>query len=203
MITDESKICVYGLSGCGKSTLVNSLIRGMERVIVIDSMKEYRGNDYYIGSDGIHDFYEKIKAGLLEPTETIRLSFFPGDEEEIGLLCNYLKELKYPCSVVFEEYHIYTSPNKLQKEISEYIFTGRHWGGGYIACTQRLNSAHKAFLSQASHIFTGEIFLNSDRKIMQEEGVVLDENNRLPEYGFYYYNRFNRTQIVVNNHLIE
>jgi len=189
MINLNSKVCIYGVSGSGKSTLTSELIKSYESYLIIDYLYEY---------DGFGVITSEPYAAIthLEEDEYPEVTFRPRSDDDIDMLVSWVNHNKIKTQIIFEEYHAYTTPQKISQPIKSYIFTSRHLGGGYTAVTQRLGTGNKNFLSQANFIFSGTIILKSDKKTMEEESISIPP---LEQYEFVYYDVVQRKRKILKS----
>lgn len=182
MIHDHDLIIVFGIRGSGKSTLTRELSERFSRRIVFDRLGEWEGFPTAIG---LHDFHEKIQRFYHREFDDLVVRFPPGHAEDaiyadlnemLRILWSAGKrsvEIGHDHSValVFEELQFYSGPHFSPPFFNECLFTGRHAGLAIIGNTQRPASISKAFVSQASHLFCGQ--LHEPRDLEYLKGTTL------------------------------
>ncbi|MGE4109030.1 MAG: hypothetical protein AB7F66_17665 [Bacteriovoracia bacterium] len=168
---------IFGIRGSGKSTLSRKLSSAYPRVVVIDPLGEWRSREAtgrahdfasfsaaYRAVDGLPSWrlvYEPNPSLSLEAQEaefdaTLRLLYLDGRERQTGVC------------LVIEEVHLIAPISSMHHWFRQIVFTGRHAELAIIAGTQRPASVNKALVSQASHVFAGQLFESRDVRYLQE-----------------------------------
>ena len=105
------------------------------------------------------------------------------------------------CVVVIDEVHAYVTKQKILKEYNDIILSGRPRGISCVSISTRPASLPNNVLTNAKHVFTFRLNLESDVKFLEgwlgaEVWQVVQKNKRMkhqdlpevPEHSFYYRN---------------
>lgn len=144
----EKKIrLIFGKRGCGKSVLAEILCRNSKRLIIYDTLGEYRNGVIIEDLEALKDFWGKVYRG------NFRIIYQPVDpENDFDAIC----KLVYECgdmTFLVEELDRYSRPLALSLPFKEIIQRGRHRNIELIGVTQRPHGIDKLLTSQAKEMF--------------------------------------------------
>jgi len=88
-----------------------------------------------------------------------------------------------------EEVHHFAGPTSIDKWLFESVMTGRHSNMAIIASSQRPASVHKGIVSQAHHVFVGQLFEKRDIEYLYQTigGEAAERVSTLKPYEFIHY----------------
>lgn len=194
-----TKAFTAGMSECGKSTIGRFVQKLYPRVVVIDTLNEYRNEKRVTG---LLNFVDEIKKVRLNDRFRVIYNFpiFETDKKE---------QLERICEIIFftgnlhlsiEEVHHYCNPHDIGYWASLLNTGGRHQGVSIYSSSQRFAKVHSDFISQAHHKFVGQ--LDSHRDFQAASEYFNDSDVRaLTRYNFLHkynneYDAFN-TKILL------
>lgn len=165
------------------------------RVIVIDPLGEWREREAQARAHDFGSFGTALRAVydspsfrlVYEPDPSLSLEAASADFDAL-LRAVYLagRDSGRGVCLVLEEVHHFAPIHSMEHWLRQIILTGRHAGIAIIASTQRPASVNKALVSQASHVFTGQLFESRDVRYLAE--TCSDEMARaaaqLPKLSF-------------------
>ncbi len=88
-----------------------------------------------------------------------------------------------------EEVHHFAAPTSIDKWLFESVMTGRHSNMAIIASSQRPASVHKGLVSQANHVFVGQLFEKRDIEYLYQTigEDAAEAVSKLKPYEFVHY----------------
>ena len=191
-------VVITGSKGSGKSYLANSFLHNL-----------HGGNDF--GWDFKHQFHDSRAVGVHHLDEMIEmfdevkrgkyiLQDFNKEENQFRKFCKYAFS-KGNVVVLIDEVHAYVTKQKILKEYNDLILSGRPRGISVISVSTRPASLPNNVLTNAKHVFTFRLNIESDVKFLEgwlgsEVWQVVQQNKRmkhqdlpeLPEHSFFYRN---------------
>ncbi len=187
---------IFGMRGSGKSTLSRKLSSAYPRRVVIDPLAEWSEVDvHYRVVRGYAEFARVFAEVVFSDRFTLVCQFDPetSDEDQSAEFDSILRSLYYTgretgmgCCLVIEEVHNFATPYAIQHWLRQIVLTGRHAHLAVIASTQRPASVNKALVSQAAHVFTGQLFEQRDVKYLEDtlSGDIAERAALLPKFRF-------------------
>ena len=125
---------------------------------------------------------------------------FNKEENQFRKFCKYAFN-KGNCVLIIDEVHAYVTKQKILKEYNDLILSGRPRGVSVISVSTRPASLPNNVLTNAKHVFTFRLNIESDVKFLEgwlgsEVWQVVQQNKRmkhkdlpeLPEHSFFYRN---------------
>ena len=199
MFGPTSKAFTAGMSECGKSTIGRFVQKLYPRVVVIDTLNEYK-NEKRVS--GLLNFVDAIKKVKDQHEFRIIYSFPLGKsdtKEQFDKLCEIIYYLGN-VHLNIEEVHNYCSPANIGYWFSLLNTGGRHENVSIYSSSQRLAMVHNNVTSQAHHKFIGQLDNHRDFKAAAE---YFNDNDvrALTRYNFLhkYNNEFSsfNTKILI------
>lgn len=164
-IEETDNIVVMGMRKSGKTYLAQKLSDKFPRQIICDPMNEYYGDVYCYSLKTLREkmavIYENRPASY-----RIVFRFDPEEEDQIAIF-NAVCKLVYflgDCCFVADELHDFCTPHNLPHWFKNILMKGRHRGLAGVFTTQRPSHLNKAVLSQAAHLFIGQLHEANDIK---------------------------------------
>lgn len=190
---------ILGIRGSGKTSLTKVLSLTRNRVIVLDRMRDYQTEKQIIGYNDFSrewsqifshsEFYcvvhfkkgQSAEVFQEESNNILRLIYETSDRQ-------HSQGVRLDTLIVIEELQFYCTPYFITPYLKECILTGRHYGIGMIANTQRPANIHGDFKGNADHIFAGQLAFKADVQYLRDS-ILQDDANRcftLPKFNFLY-----------------
>ncbi len=147
-MTQKKITIAIGKTGSGKSYLVKKLIEKKKRLLVYDTMCEYK---YGVVFEDRRKFIEFWRRIYIHP---YRLIYRPLNDpaSEIDEIAEAVYLLGDTCFVL-EEVTAYCSEHQISDQLAHIIQRGRHKNIELIATTQRPYGLHRLLTSQAKEIY--------------------------------------------------
>lgn len=199
---NTDKFLLIGRSGCGKSTLGRSFADMYSRLIIFDTVNEYetRENDIIIRNiDDLQRFINHIdQNNILRFKAYVKFSI---ETESKELIFDHMMRILYywgNTMVVVEEIHEYCTPHQIGKFFKHCMTSGRHKGLGFIFTTQRPALINKTVMSQATHIFVGNLIDKNDAKsVANFIGKDSKDLADLEDYVFFWFTTKRNPKITI------
>lgn len=140
-------IIVLGKRGSGKSLLVMKACQDKKRLLIYDTIGEYRDGVIIPDLNELRDYWFKVYRG------DFRIIYQPVDPEaDFDSVCHQVA-LCEDLTFVIEEMDRFARPLALSREFKEIIQRGRHHRVELIGITQRPHGIDKLLTSQAKQMF--------------------------------------------------
>jgi len=191
-------IAICGAKGSGKSYLANTLLQSLHGVNVI--VWDYNSQFHDSRSMVFHNLKEMIEVWNTAKRGKYILQDYDLSEENFRRFCKFIFQTGN-IVVIIDEVHAYTTKMKILKEYNDLILSGRPRGISVISISTRPASLPNNVLTNAKHVFTFRLNLESDVKFLEgwlgsEVWQVVQKNKRMkhqdlpevPEHSFYYRN---------------
>ena len=181
--------CIFGKRKSGKSYLARKINAAYPRQVIIDPVEDWTDGEIIYS---FNSFCEKIKNIKKNNIREYKLIFRFGIDEkntpeifnEILRICLYLGDLQ----IIIDEVQMFCNPNWMPPHLKNVVFIGRHKKVGYMAITQRPAQINKGLLSQAEHIFCGQLHDKNDlRAVADFIGDDINDLINLPARNFIYF----------------
>ncbi len=160
-MTEKKVIMIFGKRGGGKSHLAGVLLALFSRVLIYDTLHEYRNGFVFHDLGSLARFWKRNSRG------PFRLIYQPTDPEgEFEAIAN----LAWLCgNMVFliEEVDIYSSPHKIGPAFKNVVQRGRHKNITLIGISQRPFGIHRLLTSQAKEIYVFSMNEPRDRDYLR------------------------------------
>lgn len=156
---------VLGRRGSGKSYLGERIAEAYPRVVTFDSIHEYDARHGTVCT-GFEAFALEIirlkKSGIKNFRLIVQFDLEKKNNEAEFDEC--LRVLYYHGGIFIriEEIQNFSSPHSLPHWLTHCLTTGRHRSIGLLFLTQMPRYCNKALISQASHLFCGQMHENND-----------------------------------------
>jgi len=162
-MTEKKITLIFGKRGSGKSYLVIKLIELELRLVVFDTMSEYK-NGVIFGTEEYEKFLEFWRKVYFQKFRIIYRPIKPAEEiERIGELVYVLGN----CCFLVEEIDCYCSPYQISDNFAAIIQRGRHKNIKLIGITQRPFGIHRLLTSQAKEIYVFNTNEPRDREYLR------------------------------------
>jgi len=189
---------ITGSKGSGKSYLANTLLQNLHgvNVFVWDFNHQFHDSRAVVVHhlDEMIEMFDEVKRGKYI------LQDFNKEENQFRKFCKYAFS-KGNVVVLVDEIHSYVTKQKILKEYNDLILSGRPRGISVISVSTRPASLPNNTLTNAKHVFTFRLNIESDVKFLEgwlgsEVWQVVQQNKRmkhkdlpeLPEHSFFYRN---------------
>lgn len=177
MFGPTDKFAIFGKSGCGKSTMQELIASAYPRQVVIDYLAEHTSGDLITTS--LEQFANFLSIALADgrPTFKVVLQFSEDDsadkkeiifDEAIKLAYKFGKFSGRGVFLSVEEVQFFAGPMHVPHWLNSAILTGRHANLAVAISSQRPASVHKVLVSQASHVFVGQLFEMRDLEYLDK-----------------------------------
>jgi len=195
-IAYDQDICILGSKGSGKSFLANSIMKSLNgiSVWVYDFNFQFHSSRAMVFHDmnKLLEVYDSAKRGhyILQPHDNSENTFRRFCEE--GFKRGNLV-------LIMDEAHSFLTKQKQLKEFNNIILSGRPRGISCITLSSRPASLPNNVLTNAKHVFSFKLNLESDVKFLEgylgDDVWILmppDKRNKLkgeaelPEHTFFY-----------------
>ena len=195
-IAYDQDICILGSKGSGKSYLANQLLKGLNgiHVWVYDFNQQFHSSRAIVFNDltKMLEVSDSAKRGhyILQPHDNSENTFRRFCEE--GFKRGNLV-------LMMDEAHSFLTKQKQLKEFNNIILSGRPRGISCITISSRTASLPNNVLTNAKHVFSFKLNLESDVKFLEgflgsDVWVLLPPDKRhklkdepqLPEHTFFY-----------------
>ena len=192
----DQDICILGSKGSGKSYLANQLLKGLNgiHVWVYDFNQQFHSSRAIVFNDltKMLEVSDSAKRGhyILQPHDNSENTFRRFCEE--GFKRGNL-------ILMMDEAHSFLTKMKQLKEFNNIILSGRPRGISCITISSRPASLPNNVLTNAKHVFSFKLNLESDVKFLEgflgsDVWVLLPPDKRhklkdepqLPEHTFFY-----------------
>lgn len=148
-MTEKKIILIFGKRGSGKSYLAGKLIENEQRLVVFDTMSEYK-NGVVFGTETREQCWNFWKKVYYKNFRFIYQPIKPDAEIEM------IAELVYTlgnCCFLVEEIDCYCNAYQISDNFAAIIQRGRHNNITLIGITQRPYGIHRLLTSQAKEIY--------------------------------------------------
>ena len=195
-IAYDQDICILGSKGSGKSYLANQILKGLNgiHVWVYDFNQQFHSSRAIVFNDltKMLEVSDSAKRGhyILQPHDNSENTFRRFCEE--GFKRGNLV-------LMMDEAHSFLTKQKQLKEFNNIILSGRPRGISCITISSRPASLPNNVLTNAKHVFSFKLNLESDVKFLEgflgsDVWVLLPPDKRhklkdepqLPEHTFFY-----------------
>lgn len=154
---------VFGATGSGKSLYVRTRIGAARRLIIFDSMGEYRAEGVRVVTTA-RGLIDAIRAGGKE----FRLAFVPASAdkvraEQFAFVCDVAYRVRNLMLVV-EELRFLTRPSWAPMEWARITSQGRHARLTVIGTSQRPASVDKDFVGNCTRVRSGRLAYDEDAR---------------------------------------
>lgn len=168
-------ICIFGRRGSGKSTLAKKMIEEKPRVLVYDTLGEYKTDKVFTTPIELYLFLrDKKKAG-----EPFRIGYRPEDAvREFPWVCRIVENIG-ELTFVAEEVDFFISPSRLDPGFERLIRYGRHRGVELIAISRRPAEVNRNLTAQSSRLFIFK--MHEPRDIAYFRSIIGPEAEKIPE----------------------
>ena len=191
-------IAICGAKGSGKSYLANTLLQSLHGINVF--CWDYNSQFHDSRSMVFHNLDEMIEVWKTAKRGKYILQDYNLSEENFRKFCKFAFNTGN-CVVIIDEVHAYVTKQKILKEYNDIILSGRPRGISCVSISTRPASLPNNVLTNAKHVFTFRLNLESDVKFLEgwlgaEVWQVVQKNKRMkhqdlpevPEHSFYYRN---------------
>ncbi len=189
-IRTNDRVLIIGRTGSGKTFFVkNWLLPHYDKYVFWDVKHENKDARQDITLNTPKELEQNIKSYnkiLYQPTHSA--------EEDFDDVCEIIFH-NGDFTLYVDEASIISTATKITYWHNMIMTQGRSYNVGIINATQRPRIIHNTMISEAEHIFSFNLNLETDiYKIKQQTGDSADEIRYLPEHYFLYYSiRFNKT----------
>lgn len=179
---------IFGQRGCGKSTLGRRISSCYPRLVVVDRLREWSGTQCDHVTDRFDSFALFLRDAMRIHAKRFRACFqFEVEAERKDEIFSQVMRLCYKygeitrenSAVLIEEVHHFASAHRVDPWLFESVMTGRHSNQAIICSSQRPASVSKALVSQATHVFCGQLFEKNDIEYLRD--FLGDDADRLPK----------------------
>ncbi len=146
-MTEKKITLIFGKRGSGKSYLAAHLLNFTGRIVIYDTLHEYRSGFVFRDVGDLARFWRRNSRG------PFRLIYQPTDPEAEF---NEVAQLVWLCGHVtflVEEIDIFCSPHKISPSFQTVIQRGRHQDISLVGISQRPFGIHRLLTSQAKEIY--------------------------------------------------
>lgn len=197
----KDKILVMGRSGSGKSTLGQSIADIFPRLIIFDTVNEYEVSqtDTVIRNlDDLERFIHHVENQELHRYKAyVKFSI---ETPDVELIFDQMMRILYywgNAMIVVEEVHHYCSPHQIGKNFAYCMTSGRHRNLGFIFTTQRPALINKTIMSQATHIFVGNLIDKNDAKTVSNFiGKESKDLADLEDFTFFWFTTKRKEKLI-------
>jgi len=137
---------ILGKKGQGKTTKAKELIKGRERLIILDTLGEYQEEPIQLEN------LTTLKIYLSQKTPFRFRIAYKYEEEDIEDIFSVLYKIEQ-YTLVLEEVDNYSSANFCPVDLRKIIRYGRHKGINVIATSRRPASVNRLLSSQADDMY--------------------------------------------------
>jgi GTPase SAR1 family protein len=195
----QSRIVILGRTRCGKTYLSTQIQKMFPRVVIIDTVQDYRpdGKSYFF-SDFETFGHWLVKAQYASEFRAV-YQFSIHDVNKFEIANEIFKILFSVGNVllVVDEVQYY----KASHYLSEIILVGARHGIATITSTQRPANISKDLISQSSDIFIGKLFETNDSKYLGDflSNEDLLKISSLEPRKFLHFRPGESTEIISND----
>ena len=193
-------IAILGSKGSGKSYLANNLLQNLHgiNVYVWDFNHQFHDSRSIL----FHDLDDMTKTIEEAGTHTIHciLQDYNKEEQQFRKFCKFAFN-RGNCVLIIDEVHTYCTKQKIIKEYNDLILSGRPRGVSVISISSRPASLPNNVLSNASHVFSFKLNLESDCEFLEsymgsevwqlmpvDKRKKMRDSPELEKHSFYYRN---------------
>ena len=160
-MTEKKITLIFGKRGSGKSYLAARLMECIGRILVYDTLGEYRNGFIF------HDLGELARFWKRNSRGPFHLIYQPTDPEaEFEQIAN-LAWLCGDLTFLVEEIDIFSGPHKIGAAFQNVIQRGRHKNISLIGISQRPFGIHRLLTSQAKEIYIFSTHEPRDREYLR------------------------------------
>ena len=171
-------IFVSGMRGSGKSYWVKNYLLSLPRLVVYDSLGEYKGQKRVFQLIDLINFFKKKKEGFYD------VIFDTYNNENFPLFCKVIMTQKN-LYVIVEEIDFFSTPFFTCIELQKLIKYGRHYQINIIGISRRPAEVSRLFTSQATRFI---IFSQKEpRDIAYFKSIIGDKANLILNLQNYQY----------------
>ncbi len=179
-MSEKRVILIFGKRGSGKSFLSAAIIKPMPRVVVFDTLGEYKDGFIFDNTGDLCRFWKRNYK------ESFRLIYRPID---VAPEFDRVAELVWLCgdvTFVVEEIDLYASPHQISQPFKQILQRGRHQNITLLGITQRPFGIHRLLTSQAKEIYIFSTNEPRDRAYLRDlMGSEIDTTlDALEEYQY-------------------
>lgn len=162
-MNEKKIILIFGKRGSGKSYLAIKEIENELRLVVFDTMSEYK-NGVVFGTENYDELLKFWRTVYHQNFRIIYRPIKPNEEiEQIGELVYALGN----CCFLIEEIDCYCSPYQISDNFAAIIQRGRHKNITLIGISQRPYGIHRLLTSQAKEIYVFNTNEPRDREYLR------------------------------------
>lgn len=192
----ESRILILGKTKCGKSFLGRKIQEKYPRIVIIDSLGEYKKDAGAILAPDLQSFIRELSRLYIEKRPAFKLVFtFPlgSDHDrrlaEMNTICELVFKFKGLLLVV-EEAQKFCSPQYMPSWFEDLMTLGRHNKIAVLMTTQKPSLIRKVIPDMCDHVFIGTIQGVNDRQYCADFlGIKYNDFEVKPARVFaHYYN---------------
>ena len=192
----DEKIVIVGASGSGKTYLANQIMKGLNGITVwvFDPNYQFHSSRAMVFNDlsEMLKVYDSAKRGhyILQPHQN--------DENTFRRFCSEGFK-RGNLVLIMDEAHSFLTKQKQLKEFNNIILSGRPRGISCVTLSSRPSSLPNNVLSNAKHVFSFKLNLESDVKFLEgylgeDVWILMPKDKRhklkdeaeLPEHTFFY-----------------
>lgn len=167
---------VVGRKGNGKTTWVQEETRSVQRLIVVDHLREYRDGLIFTSLESLMQYFET------DPQKFRCICRFT-DDDEVSALLSFAYELGNLTLVCEEVDKILCSPNWIDDNLYALINFGRHRQVDLICCARRAGDVHRTLRASVDEIVTFNQKESKDLDYLEERGFNRTEVASLEKYN--------------------
>lgn len=162
-MTEKKIILIFGKRGSGKSFLADKVIATEPRLMVFDTMGEYKNGIVF----GAEEFEPCLDFWRQTYRERFRLIYQPiKPDAEIDDICSLVYTLGNMCFLV-EEIDCFCTSHQISNNFASIIQRGRHKNITLIGVTQRPFGINRLLTSQAKEIYVFNTNEPRDREYLR------------------------------------
>ena len=206
MFSPTDVTIIFGQRGCGKSTLGKKISSCYPRLIIVDRLREWKDSECDHITDDFQSFALFLRDAMRARAGRFKSCFqFQVEAERKDAIFSQVMRLCYKfgeitglnSAVLVEEVHHFAGPHHVDPWLFESVMTGRHSNQAIICSSQRPASVSKALVSQASHVFCGQLFEKNDIEYLRDFlGDAADQLPKLPKFKFLHYRPGHPIEII-------
>jgi hypothetical protein len=174
-------IFVSGQRGSGKSYWTKQLSRTLPRCIILDTLGEYKADQYFTEIEEVIEFLENDQR----TSRFFTVSYNPVDlDGEFGLFCRAILA-RGDIYLIMEELDQLSTPYSTPYEFARLIKYGRHFNIQIVGVSRRPAEVSRLFTSQASRFICFPQVEPNDIKYWRS--IIGKSADQLPSMPDYHY----------------